>query len=77
MESVSWQTSRAVAEQSACLFVLSARAFDLAAPASRRGRLIGAEAGRHRNPTNRFQRRRARHADGPEAVARRASLSAS
>lgn len=30
MESVSWLTSRTVAEQSPCLFVQSARAFELA-----------------------------------------------
>ncbi|MDN7697079.1 LysR substrate-binding domain-containing protein [Burkholderia semiarida] len=40
MESVSWQTNRAVADQSPCLFVQSARAFDLAARAGERvGRL--------------------------------------
>ncbi|MBN3845030.1 LysR family transcriptional regulator, partial [Burkholderia sp. Ac-20349] len=40
MESVSWQTNRAVAEQLPCLFVQSARAFALAARAGERvGRL--------------------------------------
>ncbi len=40
MESVSWQTNRAVAEQAPCLFVQSARAFDLATHAGERvGRL--------------------------------------
>ncbi|VWC64856.1 LysR family transcriptional regulator [Burkholderia lata] len=40
MESVSWQTNRAVAEQSPCLFVQSARTFELAERAGERvGRL--------------------------------------
>ncbi|EDT40642.1 transcriptional regulator, LysR family [Burkholderia ambifaria MEX-5] len=40
MESVSWQTNRAVAGQSPCLFVQSARGFDSAARAGERvGRL--------------------------------------
>ncbi|RQR35616.1 LysR family transcriptional regulator [Burkholderia sp. Bp9015] len=40
MESVSWQTNRAVAEQTPCLFVQSARAFGMAAAAGERvGRL--------------------------------------
>ncbi|AOJ43437.1 LysR family transcriptional regulator [Burkholderia lata] len=40
MESVSWQTNRVVAEQSPCLFVQSARAFELAVRSGERvGRL--------------------------------------
>ncbi len=40
MESVSWQTNRAVAEQTPCLFAPSARAFAMAADAGERVRRL-------------------------------------